>query len=241
MPITPASVTVIDGDPFTRRHLRESLRAAAFDVEELATATSFLDLMPAAKPSCVVVNMHLPDMHGLEFQQALLRRKDCGAVIFIATSGTVQESVSAMKAGAVDFLLWPVAHHALHKAVHTALRRSEQLLRKTALKSAARARLGSLTPRQQEVLVLLVKGMLNREIAGELGAAEATIKIHRKHIMEKMQVHSLPELVVMAQAAGVKVPCQLAIESNGNSAAFSFRRETSPRWATALPQPAVCN
>ena len=152
-------------------------------------------------PSCLVLDVQLPGLDGLELQQALADRKE--QIVFITGHGDVPMCTQAMKAGAVDFLIKPVDDKALLAAVRRALERSAEIRRMKAERASARAKLDRLTPREFEVLQRVIAGLLNKQIAAELGSAEKTVKIHRGRVMEKMGVASVPELVRLAQAAGV--------------------------------------
>ena len=148
-----------------------------------------------------MLDVQLPGLDGLELQQALADRKE--QIVFITGHGDVPMCTQAMKAGAVDFLIKPVDDEAILDAVCRALERSAEIRKMKAERASARARLDSLTPREFEVLQRVIAGLLNKQIAAELGSAEKTVKIHRGRVMEKMGVTSVPELVRLAQAAGV--------------------------------------
>jgi FixJ family two-component response regulator len=194
-------VCIVDDDESIRRSLLRLFRSAKINAEAFADAPGYLARKRHAGPSCLVLDVHLPGLDGLELQHALADRN--AQIIFITGHGDVPMCAQAMKAGAVDFLTKPVDGDALLGAVGRALERSVVIQQTNAQRSAARARLGTLTPREFEVMQRVISGLMNKQIAAELGAAEKTVKVHRGRVMEKMGVASVAELVRMAQTAGV--------------------------------------
>lgn len=192
---------MVDDDESIRRSLARLFRSARLPVETLPTARAYLDRTPHPGPSCLVLDVRLPGLNGLELQEALTGRGE--QIIFVTGHGDVPMCAQAMKAGAVDFLTKPVDDEELLAAARQALARSAAVRRLLIERTSARARLDTLTPREFEVLRQVIAGKLNKQIADELGAAEKTIKIHRGRVMEKMAVKSVADLVRVAAAAGV--------------------------------------
>jgi two-component system response regulator FixJ len=196
-----ALVFIVDDEESIRRSLLRLFRAVHVTAEAFDSSRAYLDRPVHDGPFCLVLDVRMPDIDGLELQQALAARK--AQIVFITGHGDVPTCAEAMKAGAVDFLTKPVDEEDLLKAVARALARSVELLRIGVEHGAARKRLEALTPREFEVMQRVIAGMLNKQIADELGAAEKTIKIHRGRVMEKMGVISVADLVRVAQTAGV--------------------------------------
>ena len=195
MNFAQASVAVIDDDVLILRALDRLLRAAGFAVQTFSSAQAFLRERTADCTGCVVMDLSMPELSGLELQQALAASADPRPVVFISGQGSVPSSVEAMKAGAVDFLTKPVDEHKLLAAVRIAIGRERATREKDGLRATITARLSTLTMRERQVLEHVVAGKLNKQIAAELGTAEKTIKVHRARMMRKMQVDSLAELV----------------------------------------------
>ncbi|RYD35357.1 MAG: response regulator transcription factor, partial [Verrucomicrobiaceae bacterium] len=171
-------------------------------VEIFASAEDFLKRAPYDGPSCLVLDLHLSGLQGLELQEVLAERNQ--QIVFLTGEGGVPACVEAMKAGAVDFLTKPVDDEKLLAAVNVALARSVNSRKTSEVRASAHFRLDSLTKRELEVMRLVIAGLLNKQIADELGAAEKTVKIHRGRVMTKMHVSSVADLVRMAEIAGVK-------------------------------------
>lgn len=200
-PPPEALVCIVDDDESIRRSLARLFRSARVAAETFASGKAFLERAEHDGPWCLVLDVRMPGLDGLELQQALANRE--AQIVFLTGHGDVPMCADAMKAGAVDFLIKPVDDEELLAAVAHALARSAGN-RKTAVeRTAARALLDKLTPREFEVMQRVVAGLLNKQIADELGAAEKTVKIHRGRVMEKMGVTSVPDLVRVAQTAGV--------------------------------------
>lgn len=199
-------VCIVDDNESIRRSLARLLRSAQFPVETFASAQAYLDREPFDGSSCLVLDVRMPGLDGLELQQKLASREM--QIIFLSGHGNVPMCAQAMKAGAVDFLTKPVDDEELLDAVRRALARSAGARQRVAERSSARARLNSLTPREFEVMQKVIVGLLNKQIATDLGAAEKTIKVHRGRVMEKMGVTSVAELVRLTQTAGVTAPVE---------------------------------
>jgi FixJ family two-component response regulator len=163
------------------------------------SAQAFLAFTPADRPACLVLDVRLPGPSGLDLQSALSGAGRDVPIVFITGHGTVPTSVRAMKGGAVDFLQKPFNDQELLDCIQRALRRSGEERADRAERAELERRVGSLTPREREVLVLVVAGMLNKQIADKLGIAEKTIKVHRGRVMEKMQAGSVADLVRMSE------------------------------------------
>ncbi len=196
-----ALICIVDDDESIRRSLGRLFRSVHLSAETFASGKELLDRARYDGPSCVVLDVRMPGLDGLALQQALA---DSDAqIVFLTGHGDVPMCAEAMKTGAVDFLTKPVDDEELLVAVARALVRSSEVRKATADRVLARARLDTLTPREFEVMQRVIAGLLNKQIADELGAAEKTVKIHRGRVMEKMGVTSVAELVRVAQAAGV--------------------------------------
>jgi FixJ family two-component response regulator len=195
MNVGRASVTIVDDDVLVLKSLDRLFQSAGFDVEVFSSPHDFLEKRGANAAGCIVMDLSMPGLTGLDLQQALFATRDARPVVFISGHGDVPASVQAMKAGAIDFLTKPVDAAKLLGAVRIALDKDRAARGQRAEQAAITARLGTLTPREREVLAGVVAGKLNKQIAAELGTAEKTIKVHRARMMRKMQVDSLAELV----------------------------------------------
>lgn len=185
----------MDDDALVLRSLSRLFMAAGFEVKAFGSAQEFLEQRPSQASGCVVMDLSMPGLNGLELQQALAEAADARPIIFISGHGSVPSSVEAMKAGAIDFLTKPIDEQKLLGAVRIALHKDRTAREKDAERSVITGRLSSLTLRERQVLGQVVAGKLNKQIAAELGTAEKTIKVHRARMMRKMQVDSLAELV----------------------------------------------
>jgi len=195
MSIARANVTVVDDDVLVLRSLDRLLQSAGFEVEVFSSPKDFLEKRTANPAGCIVMDLSMPGISGLELQQALFGTRDGRPVVFISGQGSVPASVQAMKAGAVDFLTKPIDEAQLLGAVRVALDKDRAARGQRAEQAAITACLAALTPREREVLAGVVAGKLNKQIAAELGTAEKTIKVHRARMMRKMAVDSVAELV----------------------------------------------
>ena len=196
-------VYVVDDDPSIRRSLARLIRSAGFRVETFAQAQDFLEQKGWMDPNCLVLDVNLPGLSGLDLQKELSSRGYSMPIVFITGYGTIPMTVQAMKGGAVEFLEKPVDHQVLLNAIHQAIEKDRQMRRQYNELKGIRQRVTSLTPREKEVLPLVVSGMLNKQIAFKLGTTEKTIKVHRARIMEKMEADSLADLVRLAQKGGI--------------------------------------
>lgn len=199
-------VFVVDDDPSVRRSLTRLLTAAGYGVEAFASAREFLEREPHAGPACVVLDVRMPGLTGLELQAALGGAGRRIPVVFVTGHGDVSMSVTAMKRGAVDFLTKPFDAEDLLAAIERAVAKDVRETADEARVTEVRARVRMLTPREAQVFALVVTGMLNKQIASELGISEKTVKVHRARVMEKMQAGSVADLVRLADRAGVIVP-----------------------------------
>ena len=197
-------IRVVDDDLSFRTAVTRLLRAAKYAVRGFASASEFLDSDPCTEPGCILLDLQMPRASGLDLQQTLARLEKRLPIIFLSGHGDIPASVRAMKAGAVDFLTKPVARDALLGAVQNALSVDAKDRAARAALRELQNRFDNLSPREREVLVHVVSGKLNKQIAFDLGAAERTIKAHRASIMEKLQVQSVAELVRLAQELGIE-------------------------------------
>jgi FixJ family two-component response regulator len=199
-------VYVVDDDASFRKAVSRLLRTAGLEVEALASAREFLEHPMADRPSCLVLDVRMPGPSGMDLQTTLEEAQREIPIVFMTGHGDVSTSVRAMKGGAVDFLEKPFRAPELLACVQRGLARSEQSRVERAERAAIERRFATLTSRERDVLWLVVTGLLNKQIAGELGIAEKTVKIHRGQVMQKMEAGSVAELVPMAQKlrAGAK-------------------------------------
>ncbi|MGE8363661.1 response regulator transcription factor [Cupriavidus sp.] len=204
------TVFVVDDDDAVRRALTRLIRSAGYRAEGFGSALEFrayLECGPSANHNaCLVLDVQLPDLNGLEFQRELRGAGMPLSIIFLTGHGDIPMSVSAMKAGATDFLVKPVSDTDLLNAIESALGSASQALASRIEIESIQNRIERLTPREREVLALVVEGRLNKQMACELGTAEKTIKVHRARVMKKMEAHSLAELVRVTDKAGIQLP-----------------------------------
>ena len=196
-------VFVVDDDISVRESLELLIMASGWRPETFASAQEFLARPPDPVPSCLVLDVRLPDLNGLDLQKRVAQDRSHMPVIFITGHGDVPTSVQAMKAGAIEFLTKPFGDDALLDAIRYALELSRRALERDAKMEAVRESYDSLTPREREVMVLVVSGLLNKQVGGELGISEITVKAHRGQVMRKMKAGSLPALVNMVATLGV--------------------------------------
>ncbi len=196
-------VLVIDDDASVRKGLARLLRSAGYKGEIFESAADFLARARHPGPSCVIVDVRMPGLSGIDLQATLIQRRREEQLIFITGHGDIAMCAQAMKAGAVDFLPKPFGDEELLKCIERALIRSADQLRRRLEKDEARRLLDLLTPREFEVMQLVVTGMLNKQVAGELGTAEKTVKVHRGRVMQKLKVTSVAELVCLVQRARI--------------------------------------
>jgi RNA polymerase sigma factor (sigma-70 family) len=193
------TVFIVDDDASVRDALKRLIRSVGLRVELFSSAADFLQWPRADAPSCLVLDVRLPGISGLDFQRQLAGANVLLPVIFITAHGDIPMSVRAMRAGAIDFLTKPFRDQDLLDSIHIALERDRTRLDREAQIAVLRRRLDSLTPREREVVTMVVSGMPNKMIAAQIGAAENTVKVHRSRAMEKMQANSLAELVKMIE------------------------------------------
>ena len=195
MSTAKATVYIVDDDVSVRKALARSIQTAGLNVKTFASAIEFLDQGPPDSPGCLVLDIRMPGMSGLELQAEMNSRNIRIPIIFITGHGDIPVSVKAMKGGAMDFLTKPFKPSSLIEAIREALKKDEPLQASRVENSEAQSRIQTLTPRECEVMGLVVKGLLNKQIADEIGAAERTVKVHRGRVMHKMQAHSVADLV----------------------------------------------
>jgi len=200
--VTPI-VFVVDDDISVRESLEGLIEEAGWRPELFASAQDFLARPRPPCPSCLLLDIGLPDLNGLELQKRIAADRQM-PIIFITGLGDIRTSVQAMKAGAVEFLTKPFVADVLLTAIQDALERSRTCLEDEASLQALRTRLDSLTRREREVMSLVVRGQLNKQVGGELGISEITVKAHRGQVMRKMRARSLPELVNIATRLGLE-------------------------------------
>jgi RNA polymerase sigma factor (sigma-70 family) len=196
-------VFVVDDDASVREALKSLIRSVGLQVELFDSAQEFLQRKRPDGPSCLVLDVRLPGISGLDFQRKLAEANVSIPIIFITGHGDIPMSVRAMKAGAVEFLTKPFRDQDLLDAIQLALERDRARRQQEAEMAILRERFDSLTPREREVLRRVVFGLLNKEIAAEIGTSETTVKVHRGQLMRKMGARSLPELVRMAEKMGI--------------------------------------
>ena len=203
--MTPSpTVFIVDDDSAVLKSLARLLRSARLNVMAFGSPQEFLERHDPRAPGCLVLDLAMPGLNGLELQAALTVKGSAIPIIFLTGHGNIPASVQAMKRGALDFLTKPVNDDDLLKAVQAAIEQDRIARIARAELEDIQARLDSLTPREREVLTHVVSGQLNKQTAADLGTVEKTIKVHRGRVMEKMKVHSVAELVHLAERAGIR-------------------------------------
>jgi FixJ family two-component response regulator len=200
------TVFIVDDDVSVRESLELLVRNENWKPEVFASAQEFLDHPRKPVPSCLVLDLSLPGLNGLDLQKKLSAEHIDMPIIFITGHGDIPKSVQAMKAGALEFLTKPIDNSTLIGAVRSALERNRQTLAQDAEIQELRSRYASLTYREQQVMALVVAGLLNKQAGGELGISEITVKAHRRQVMQKMKADSLATLVKLAAKLGVPRP-----------------------------------
>jgi len=201
-------VFVVDDDPSVRRAIKRLVGSVRLEVELFGSAQEFLRSKRPDAPSCLVLDIRLPGVSGLDFQRELAQANIHIPIIFITAHGDIPMTVRAMKAGAVEFLTKPFRDQDLLDAIQLALERDRARRQQEAEIAVLRERFESLTPREREVLPLVVSGLLNKQIAAEIGTSETTVKVHRGQLMRKMGADSLADLVRMAERIGIPITKQ---------------------------------
>ena len=199
-----ATVFIIDDDPSARKGLSRLVRAAGMQVETYASAQEFVERPHYDGCGCILLDVRMPGMDGLELQTQLVEANYSLRIIFVSAHADVPEAAAAMKKGAVDFLTKPVDRDHLLNAISEALKKDRENRQTLADQARVSERLASLTPREYEVMTYVIAGLLNKQIAYELDIAENTVKIHRGRMMSKMKARSVAELVRLTEIAGIK-------------------------------------
>ncbi|WP_158794055.1 response regulator transcription factor [Granulicella sp. L60] len=191
-------VFVVDDDISVRESLESLIRCEGWEPETFASAREFLARPRTLVPCCLILDVGLPDLNGLDLQKCIASDRRDMPIIFITGHGDVPMTVKAMKAGAIEFLIKPFGDEALLSAIRQSIERSQVMLRREAETGTLRHCYTSLSPREREVLVLVVAGLSNKQVGAELGISEITVKAHRGRVMQKMEADSLPDLVKIA-------------------------------------------
>ena len=199
-----AVIAIVDDDPSVRKGLERLIRSLGWQAETFASAQEFLDRPRTVAPSCLVLDLQLPGLSGLDLQKRMSEAGLETPIVFLTGHGNIPASVKAMKAGAVEFLTKPVDEQDLLGAIQEAIERDRRTREEHADKRELKRRYESLTAREQEVMAQVISGLLNKQIAGELKITEDTVKFHRGHIMRKMEADSLADLVRMAENLGIR-------------------------------------
>src|SRR5215469_2126157 len=201
--VPEAIVAIVDDDPSVRRGLQRLIRSAGWKAETFASAQEFLARSRAKSPNCVLLDLQLPRLSGLDLQKRMAEIGLEIPIVFLTGHGNIPASVQAMKVGAVQFLTKPADEQELLQAIEEAVKRDRRMRQQHVEMSELRGRYESLTPRKQEVMQQVISGMLNKQIAAELNITEDTVKSHRGHIMRKMRADSFADLVRMAENLGI--------------------------------------
>jgi FixJ family two-component response regulator len=200
---TEPIVFIVDDDKSVRKSLARLIKSVGLKAETFSCANEFLKRDPYDGPSCLVLDIRMPGLSGLDLQAELAKTKRTLSIVFITGHGNIPMSVQAIKAGAVDFLEKPFEEQALLDAVHLSIQKDSAAKEKLAELKEIQERVESLTTREREVFAFVVTGMLNKQIAFEMGISEKTIKVHRARVMQKMQAESLADLVRLAEKLGI--------------------------------------
>lgn len=199
-----AIIAIVDDDPSVRQGLQRLIRSAGWKPETFGSAQEFLDRRRTETPSCLVLDLQLPGLSGLDLQKQMAEAGLETPIVFLTGHGDIPASVKAMKAGAIEFLTKPVDEEDLLRAIQEAIERDRRTRKQHAQLNDLRDRYQCLTAREQEVMRQVISGLLNKQIAAELKITEDTVKFHRGHIMRKMQADSLADLVRMAENLGIR-------------------------------------
>jgi FixJ family two-component response regulator len=199
-------VFIVDDDQLFRRSTERLLRTAGLNVQPFASATEFLKSPPPEGPACLVLDVQMRGLSGMDLQRELTQSGSQIPIIFITGHGDIPMSVRAMKAGAVEFLTKPFRSRVLLSAVRSAIERDRSAHKERSETADLRKRYEQLTPREREVMPLVTAGLLNKQVADKLATTEGTIKFHRAHIMQKMRAESLADLIRMCEKVGASSP-----------------------------------
>jgi FixJ family two-component response regulator len=197
-------VFVVDDDPLVRGSVSSLLRSVGLQTRVFGSASEFLQEKRPALPSCLVLDVRLPGVSGLDFQAELSSRNIQIPIIFMTGHGDIPMTVRAMKAGAVEFLTKPFREQDMLDAVKLALERDQGRIESEKVSSGLKSNFATLTPREQEIMALVASGLMNKQVAGKIGLSEITVKVHRGRIMQKMGARTLADLVRMAEALGIR-------------------------------------
>lgn len=197
------TIYIIDDDPSVRRGLSRLLQTTGMNIESFASASDFLNFEKIDGPSCIVLDIKMPDMTGPELQEELRNTESCIPIVFLSAYGDVPTTARVMKKGAVDFLTKPVDVNDLMKAIHLSLEKDRINRIQNIESTAIREKLKTLTLREHEVMTYIITGMLNKQIAGEMTISEETVKIHRGRVMQKLGIVSVAELVQLCYKVGI--------------------------------------
>jgi FixJ family two-component response regulator len=225
MNVSAPTVFVVDDSREVRTALSRVLSAAGYSVRSFESAEQFLEEQDAEAPGCLLLDLCMPGLSGVELQHALAKSACSRPIIFLTGMGDIQISVKAMKEGAVDFLTKPIDNVLLFAAIDQALRRDALQRQEGAIHALIQRRFNTLTPRERQVMAQVIRGRLNKQIAADLGTGEKTVKVHRARVMSKMEARSIAELVQLAERVGISIQPVLG----SNSAVFQWLTPSTPR------------